>query len=71
MSPHEHISPHALPIRNENKTKVLLISFIFSSFFTLFFALILKLSGITINIILPSSAPIWMGILTVSYMFQS
>ena len=67
---HFHIPPHALPIRNENKIKFLLISFIFSALFTIIFALALKFSGIPISVIIPSSAPVWMGTLTVGYMIQ-
>jgi len=72
MPPHHefHIPPHALPIRNENKAKFLLLSFIFSSLFTLIFALALKLFGIPINVIIPSTAPVWMGTLTIGYMVQ-
>ena len=74
MSPHEywhkHIPPHALPIRNANKIKFLFISFIFSSLFTICFALILKFFEIPINVIVPSTAPVWMGTLTIGYMVQ-
>lgn len=70
MPPHEHIPPHALPIRNENKIKFIFISFIFSSFFTIAFALALKFFNIPINVIIPSTAPVWMGTLTVCYMVQ-
>ena len=70
MPPHKHIPPHALPIRNENKIKFLFFSFIFSSLFTIFFALALKFFGVSINVIIPSSAPVWMGTLTVGYMVQ-
>lgn len=70
MLPHEHIPPHALPIRNVNKIKFLFSSFIFSSLFTMFFAFLLNFFGIPINVIIPSSAPVWMGILTVGYMMQ-
>ena len=67
---HFHIPPHALPIRNENKIKFLFISFIFSSFFTIAFALALKFFNIPINVIIPSTAPVWMGTLTIGYMVQ-
>ncbi|TKJ17250.1 hypothetical protein CEE44_01820 [Candidatus Woesearchaeota archaeon B3_Woes] len=70
MVPHEHIPPHALPIRNVNKIKFLLISFIFSTFFTILVAFTLKLFEIPINVIVPSSAPIWIGTLTIGYMVQ-
>ena len=74
MPPHEHwhkhIPPHALPIRNKNKIKFLFISFIFSSFFTMSFALVLKFFEIPINVIIPSTAPVWMGTLTIGYMVQ-
>ena len=70
MPPHEHIHPHALPIRNANKVKFLVISFIFSSLFTMSFALALKFFEIPLNVIVPSSAPIWMGTLTIGYMVQ-
>lgn len=67
---HMHIPPHALPIRNVNKVKFLLISLIFSSLFTIFIAFTLKYFSIPINVILPSSAPIWVGTLTIGYMMQ-
>lgn len=70
MPPHLHTPPHALPIRNENKIKFLFISFIFSSLFTITFALSLYFFGIPINVILPSSAPVWMGTLTIGYIVQ-
>jgi len=70
MPHHEHIPPHALPIRNGNKIKFLLIGFIFSSLFTVTFALALKFFGIPINVIIPSTAPVWMGTLTMGYMVQ-
>jgi len=68
--PHMHIPPHALPIRNANKIKFLFISFIFSSLFTMSFALVLKFFEIPINVIIPSTAPVWMGTLTIGYMVQ-
>ena len=72
MPPHNHlhIPPHALPIRNKNKIKFLLISFIFSSLFTITFAWALTFFGIPINVIIPSTAPVWMGTLTIGYMVQ-
>lgn len=65
-----HIPPHALPIRNGNKVKFLLTSFVFSSMFTATFALALKFFSIPINVIIPSTAPVWMGTLTIGYMVQ-
>ena len=70
MPPHEHMHPHALPIRNTNKVKFLFISFIFSSLFAISFGLVLKFFEIPINVIVPSTAPIWMGTLTIGYMVQ-
>lgn len=70
MPPHEHIPPHALPIRNANKIKFLFISLVFSSLFTVSFGLALKFFEIPINVIVPSTAPIWMGTLTIGYMVQ-
>lgn len=74
MPPHEHwhkpIPPHALPIRNRNKVKFLFFSFIFSTLFVAVFAMSLKFYGIPISVIIPSSAPIWMGTLTIGYMVQ-
>ncbi|MBI2652269.1 hypothetical protein HYX00_02280 [Candidatus Woesearchaeota archaeon] len=67
---HKHIPPHALPIRNENKIKFLFISFIFSSLFAMSFALALKFFEIPLNVIIPSTAPVWMGTLTIGYMIQ-
>ena len=68
--PHISILPHALPIRNANKIKFLFVSFIFSSLFAVTFALALKFFGISINVIIPSTAPVWMGALTIGYMVQ-
>ena len=74
MPPHEHwhkhIPPHALPIRNENKVKFLLGSFVFSSMFAATFALALKFFSIPVDVIIPSTAPVWMGTLTIGYMVQ-
>ena len=72
MPPHNHLNipPHALPIRNKNKIKFLLINFIVSSLFTITFALTLKFFGIPINIIIPSAAPVWIGTLTIGYTVQ-
>lgn len=74
MPPHEHwhkhIPPHALPIRNTNKIKFLFISFVFSTLFVIVFATSLKFYEIPIEVIIPSSAPIWMGTLTIGYMVQ-
>ena len=70
--PHEHwhgpMPPHALPIRNTNKVKFLFFSFIFSTLFTMAFAMSLKFYGIPIEVIIPSTAPVWMGTLTIGYM---
>ncbi|MBW2975892.1 hypothetical protein KY347_00440 [Candidatus Woesearchaeota archaeon] len=70
MPLHKHIPPHALPVRLENRIKFLFVSFIFSSLFTVAFALTLKVFGVPINVILPSSAPVWMGTLTIGCMVQ-
>lgn len=67
---HGHVPPHALPIRNANKVKFLFFSFIFSTSFATAFAMLLRVQGISIEVIIPSSAPIWMGILTIGYMVQ-
>lgn len=56
--------------RYENKLKSLFISFLFSSFFAVLFALALKSFGVSTNVIIPSTAPVWMGILTTVYMVQ-
>jgi len=70
MPPYKQLPPHALPIRNKNKVIFLMISFVLSSFFTVTFALVLKFFGVPINVIIPSSAPVWMGTLTIGYMVQ-
>jgi len=62
--------PHALPIKNKNKIKFIFVSLIFSTFFVFLFALALNFFGIPVTVIIPSSAPIWMGTLTVGYMVQ-
>ncbi len=67
---HIHIPLHALPIKNANKVKFFMMSFVFSSLFALSFALALYLFGISVNVIVPSTAPVWMGILTIGYMVQ-
>ena len=65
-----HIPPHALPIRNGNKIKFLITSFVFSSLFAVAFGLILKSFEIPITVIIPSTAPVWMGTLTIGYIVQ-
>lgn len=72
MPPHHDFAmpPHALPVRLENRIKFLFASFIISSLFTLTFASVLKFFGIPVNVIIPSSAPIWIGTLTIGYMVQ-
>lgn len=72
MPPHDHahIPPHALPIRNENKLKFLFLSLLFSSLFAATFASALGLFGIPVNVVIPSTAPVWMGTLTIGYMVQ-
>ena len=72
MPPHNkfHIPPHALPIRNGNKIKFLITSFVFSSLFAVAFGSALKFFGIPITVIIPSTAPVWMGTLTIGYMVQ-
>ncbi|MBI3034720.1 hypothetical protein HYY71_00210 [Candidatus Woesearchaeota archaeon] len=76
MPPHEYehwhkpIPPHALPIRNTNKVKFLFFSFIVSTLFVAAFAISLRFYGIPVGVIIPSSAPIWMGTLTIGYMVQ-
>lgn len=67
---HPHMPPHALPIRNANKAKFLFASFIFSGLFAMSFALALKFFDIPINVIIPSTAPVWMGVLTIGYIVQ-
>lgn len=72
MPPHHDFAmpPHALPVRLANRMKFFFTSFIFSSLFAIVFALALKLFGIPINVIIPSTAPVWMGTLTMGYMVQ-
>lgn len=62
--------PHALPIRNENKLKFLFVSFIFSSLLAVAFALALRFFEIPVNVVIPSTAPVWVGTLTIGYMVQ-
>ena len=71
MPKHKHIPPHALPVKNVNKVKFLIGSFICSSLFTIGFALALGSFEIPINVIIPSSAPVWMGTLTMGYIVQT
>ncbi len=70
MIQHEHIHPHALPVRNVNKARFLAVSVACSSLVTAAFMGALLFSGIQISVIIPSSAPIWMGTLTLGYMMQ-
>lgn len=62
--------PHALPVRKGNRIKFLALSFAFSTLFTAVFAFALNSSGIPVNVIIPSSAPIWIGTITIGYMVQ-
>lgn len=57
-------------VMKNNRIKILVYSFVISSLFTLLFALTLNLVEVPINVIIPSSAPVWMGTLTVGYMVQ-
>jgi len=41
-----------------------------SALFTVLFATILASFAIPITVIIPSSAPVWMGTLTIGYMVQ-
>lgn len=67
MPPHEHMH-HASYIRDKCKIKSLLISLVFSSLFATLFALTLRFFEIPISVIIPSTAPVWMGTLTIGYM---
>lgn len=78
--PHEEIlerlnricmPPHALPIKNANKVKFLVISLLASTSLTFGFALLLNHFNIPIIVILPTSAPIWVGLTTIGYMVQT
>ena len=73
MPPHNEfrIPPHALPIKNRNKIKFLVISFLVSTLITLLFAFLANFYKIPITVILPTSAPIWIGITTIGYMVQT
>ena len=70
VHPEFNIPPHALPIRNENKVKFLVVSFLISTLVTIFFALLLNFVKIPITVTLPTSAPIWIGLTTIGYMVQ-
>ncbi|MBC8495974.1 hypothetical protein H8D36_07495 [archaeon] len=71
MDRHEHpIPPHALPVKNKNKVKFMLTSMIYSALFTVGFAFALFACTIPLNVIIPSSAPVWMGTLSLAYMMQ-
>jgi len=55
----------------ENKGKTLIIALIFGSLATLIIGLVLKYFDISINIILPVLAPIWVGSITLIYSVNS
>jgi len=69
MPHHEHIH-HQLP-NHTNRPKSIFFSFLISSLFAITFALALRFFGISINVIIPSTAPVWMGALTIGYMVQA
>ncbi len=52
------------------KIKPLMIGLICSSAVTSCFVLVLSIGGIPAGAIIPSSAPIWMGTLTLGYMVK-
>ncbi len=52
----------------EEKTRSLLIGLTCSSVLTSCFVITLSISGIPAGVIIPSSAPIWMGTMTLGYM---
>jgi len=59
-----------MPKRIFNRLVALSISFTVSALFTVLFATILASFAIPITVIIPSSAPVWMGTLTIGYMVQ-
>lgn len=82
VPPHHHpdnikpLSPllESLPYNQkvqENKLKSLTIALIFGSFITLILGLVLKFFSISINIILPVLAPVWVGSITLIYSVNS
>lgn len=68
--PHHDKVSYAFETRNryESKTKPLMIGLICSSAVTSCFVFVLSVGGIPAGVIIPSSAPIWMGTLTLGYM---
>lgn len=70
MPEHCPVPPHALPVRNNNKVRFMILSITFSLMITVAFAFALKLFGIPVTVIIPSIAPILMGTITLGYMVQ-
>ncbi len=76
MPPKHHHPPHLMPPhlrkpKHGSMFGVILISFLVSSVFTIIVASIMAYFKISWNVIIPSMAPIWIGIATISYMAQT
>ncbi|MAF14195.1 MAG: hypothetical protein CMI53_04890 [Parcubacteria group bacterium] len=66
ISPPLESLPHQKPPK-DNKAKTLIIAIIFGSILTVAMGFILKFIGISVNVILPVLAPIWVGTITLIY----
>ena len=67
MPHHKH-----LHIQKFRKSKIVNVisSFVLASLFTFYFATILGSFGMAIEVVIPSSAPIWIGSLNIIYKIQ-
>ena len=66
ISPPLDSLPYHHPPRGK-KSKSLLFAVIFGSLFTIIVGYVLFLFGISINVILPVLAPVWVGVITLIY----
>ena len=67
MPPH----PHALPVERANKVRFLAQSLIWALILAFTLGISLYNAGIPIGTVLPTCAPIWIGILSLGYMMQT
>ena len=71
MPPHNRVQPHERHFREENlpingrkneRGSIILTSLAISSIFTAVLAGLLLLAALPLSVVIPSAAPVWMGI---------
>lgn len=73
LHPPPHPKPHGGPphLRVKSRARRVVLAFVISTLVALGIGYILYYFEISINVILPVLAPIWVGVATISYMAMS